>query len=309
MKQVENVEITCLVDNNVDLLLPSTEVARRPTMAENWYAKPLIGEHGFCALLTTTEANGSKHMLMLDSGLDPFASSYNAEVLALDLSRCESVISSHGHVDHTGGLVSVSRKLAKKIPIAFHPEAFRNRMVKFPDGRTINLPAPSKSQLADSGYEIVEAKSRSLWMNDTTLVTGEIPRINDFESGFPNHFSDVDGKLEADPLIMDDQAVVVSVKDKGLVILTGCGHAGIINTVEYAKEIGGEDKVHAVVGGLHLSGRLFESRIGRTSDELERLKPRYVVPCHCSGFNATIEIAKKMPDGFIQNSVGTTYVF
>jgi 7,8-dihydropterin-6-yl-methyl-4-(beta-D-ribofuranosyl)aminobenzene 5'-phosphate synthase len=101
----------------------------------------------------------------------------------------------------------------------------------------------------------------------------------------------------------------VNVKDKGLVILTGCGHAGIINTLNYAKELADEDRIYAVIGGMHLSGGLFEPIIPITVEELEKLKPRYVVPCHCSGLKAVTEIARKMPDAFIQNSVGTNYIF
>ncbi len=147
-------------------------------------------------------------------------------------------------------------------------------------------------------------------MDDTVLVTGEIPRTNNFEKGFPSHYSEIEnGEMEADPLIKDDQAIIVNVKDKGLVILTGCGHAGIINTLNYAKELADEDRIYAVIGGMHLSGGLFEPIIPITVEELEKLKPRYVVPCHCSGLKAVTEIARKMPDAFIQNSVGTNYIF
>ncbi|MGI0028776.1 MAG: MBL fold metallo-hydrolase [Nitrososphaera sp.] len=311
MKEVEKVEITCLVDNNVDVLLPNTDVARRPVLAKNWYEQPLIAEHGFCAALTI-HIDGVKHRLVLDSGLDPLAASHNTNVLDFDLSRCELLISSHGHVDHAGGLLSLRNKMNQKqnIPLVLHEDAFRNRLVKFQDGRTINLPAPNKSFLTEAGYEIVEKNSDSLWINDRVLVTGEIPRANSFEKGFPNHYSEVDdGKIEADPLINDDQAIILSVKDKGLVIITGCGHAGIINTLNYAKDLTGEDRIYAVLGGMHLSGGLFEPIIPRTIEELERLKPKFVVPCHCSGLKAVSEIARKMPDAFIQNSVGTNYIF
>jgi 7,8-dihydropterin-6-yl-methyl-4-(beta-D-ribofuranosyl)aminobenzene 5'-phosphate synthase len=198
----------------------------------------------------------------------------------------------------------------QRIPLVIHEHAFRNRLVKFQDGRTINLPAPSRSLLMDAGYEIFEKNSHSLWIDDTVLVTGEIPRTNNFEKGFPSHYSEIkNGEMEADPLIKDDQAIIVNVKDKGLVILTGCGHAGIINTLNYAKELAGEDRIYAVIGGMHLSGGLFEPIIPITVEELEKLKPRYVVPCHCSGLKAVTEIARKMPDAFIQNSVGTNYIF
>jgi 7,8-dihydropterin-6-yl-methyl-4-(beta-D-ribofuranosyl)aminobenzene 5'-phosphate synthase len=194
--------------------------------------------------------------------------------------------------------------------IVLHEDAFRNRLVKFQDGRTINLPAPQRSLLTNAGYEIIENHSPSLWIDDRVLVTGEIPRTNSFEKGFPNHYSEIDeGKMEADPLIKDDQAIILTVKNKGLVIITGCGHAGIINTINYAKELTGEDRIYCLLGGMHLSGGLFESIIGRTVEELERLKPKFIVPCHCSGLKAMIEISRKMPDAFIQNSVGTNYIF
>jgi 7,8-dihydropterin-6-yl-methyl-4-(beta-D-ribofuranosyl)aminobenzene 5'-phosphate synthase len=312
LREVERLEVTCLVDNTVDLLLPNTEVARRPVLARNWYKQPLVAEHGFCAVLTL-HLDGMKHRLSLDSGLDPFAAGYNADVLELDLSYCESLISSHGHIDHAGGLLNLRKKINSEqgIPLVLHEDAFRNRLVKFQDGRTIDLPAPDRSILTNAGFRIIEKNSPSLWIGDRVLVTGEIPRTNSFEKGFPNHYSLVEeeGKMEPDPLIKDDQAIILTVKDKGLVIITGCGHAGIINTLNYAKELAGEDRIYAVLGGMHLSGGLFEQIIPRTVEELEELKPRFVVPCHCSGLKAMNEIARKMPNAFIQNSVGTNYIF
>jgi 7,8-dihydropterin-6-yl-methyl-4-(beta-D-ribofuranosyl)aminobenzene 5'-phosphate synthase len=312
LREVERLEVTCLVDNTVDLLLPNTEVARRPVLARNWYKQPLVAEHGFCAVLTL-HLDGLKRSLSLDSGLDPFAACHNADVLELDLSYCESLISSHGHIDHAGGLLNLRKKINSEqgIPLVLHEDAFRNRLVKFQDGRTIDLPAPDRSILTNAGYRIIEKNSPSLWIGDRVLVTGEIPRTNSFEKGFPNHYSLVEeeGKMEPDPLIKDDQAIILKVKDKGLVIITGCGHAGIINTLNYAKELAGEDRIYAVLGGMHLSGGLFEQIIPRTVEELEELKPRFVVPCHCSGLKAMSEIARKMPKAFIQNSVGTNYIF
>lgn len=312
LKEVEKVEVTCLVDNNVDVVLPNTEVARRPVLTRNWYEEPLIAEHGFCAALTLHIEEGVKHRLLLDSGLDALAASHNADVLSFDLSNCESLISSHGHIDHAGGLLNLRKKMntVQRIPLVLHEDAFRNRLVKFQDGRAVNLPAPDRSLLTNAGYEIIEKHSPSLWIEDRVLTTGEIPRTNNFEKGFPNHYSEIEeGKMEADPLIKDDQAIILTVKDKGLVVITGCGHAGIINTLNYAKELTGEDRIFSVVGGMHLSGGLFEPIIPTTLQELEKLKPKFVIPCHCSGLKAMTEIARKMPSAFIQNSVGTNYVF
>ena len=144
------------------------------------------------------------------------------------------------------------------------------------------MPSPNKSDLIQAGYYLVEKQSPSLWVEDSILVTGEIPRTNDFEKGFPNHYSEIDGKMENDQLIKDDQAIILKVKDKGLVVITGCAHAGIINIINYAKELSGEDRIYTVIGGMHLTGGIFEPLIPKTINELKRMNPRILIPCHCS---------------------------
>jgi 7,8-dihydropterin-6-yl-methyl-4-(beta-D-ribofuranosyl)aminobenzene 5'-phosphate synthase len=235
LKEINRAEVTCLVDNNVDVLLPSTKVAYRPPLDENWFAHPLMAEHGFSAAIKL-EVNGTERRILFDSGLDPLTASHNAGVLGLDLSSCELVVSSHGHIDHAGGLMNIRKKMnekkqQQKIPLVLHEDAFRNRLVKFRDDRMINLPAPNRANLIEAGYDLVEKQSQSLWIEDRILVTGEIPRANDFEKGFPIHYSEIDGKMENDPLIKDDQALILNIKDKGLVIISGCAHAGIINII------------------------------------------------------------------------------
>ena len=198
LKSVENAKITCLVDNNVDILLPNAGIASRPSIGQRWFEHPLIAEHGFSVALKL-EINGTVHTILFDSGLDSLAAAHNSDVLGFDLSLCEFVISSHGHIDHAGGLLNIRNRMSREqsIPLLFHEDAFRKRVVKFHDGRIINLPEPNKSVLTKAGYSIVERESPSLWLGDTVLVTGEIPRINGFEKGFPNHYLEVDGKMES----------------------------------------------------------------------------------------------------------------
>ena len=109
LKEIEKVEVTCLVDNCVDLLLSNTQIVHRPSATESWYERPAIAEHGFSVAITF-ETNGKRHRILFDSGLSPFAATYNSEVLNFDLSYCEAVISSHGHIDHTGGLLNIRKK-------------------------------------------------------------------------------------------------------------------------------------------------------------------------------------------------------
>jgi 7,8-dihydropterin-6-yl-methyl-4-(beta-D-ribofuranosyl)aminobenzene 5'-phosphate synthase len=129
-----------------------------------------------------------------------------------------------------------------------------------------------------------------------------------FEKGMPGAEAKIGGKWVVDPF-HDDQGVIVSVKNKGLVVFGGCSHAGIINTVEYAKKITGIEKVHAVLGGFHLTGPLIDPIIPLTIDGMKRISPAYVIPMHCTGWKAINQFAKEMPASFILNTVGTTYVF
>jgi len=138
-------------------------------------------------------------------------------------------------------------------------------------------------------------------------ITGEIPRKTSFETGYPQHKAFVSGSWISDTLIMDERAVVINIKGKGLVVLSGCAHAGIINTVKYAQQISGTERVYAVLGGFHLAGKTFENRIQPTIEELQRINPQLIVPSHCTGWKAMCAIAKTLFEAFVWNSVGTLY--
>ena len=143
----------------------------------------------------------------------------------------------------------------------------------------------------------------------TILVSGEIPRITEFETGFPYHYTKRNGQWEHDPVIEDDQCLIVNVRGKGLVIMTGCGHSGIINTIRYAQTLTGIQSIYAVLGGFHLTGGIFEKIIPATIAELQEIKPTYLMPGHCTGWAAIQQIAHNMRDAFIPNNVGTTLIF
>jgi 7,8-dihydropterin-6-yl-methyl-4-(beta-D-ribofuranosyl)aminobenzene 5'-phosphate synthase len=138
------------------------------------------------------------------------------------------------------------------------------------------------------------------------LVSGEVSRTTSFEKGFPIHYAHREGTWVHDPLIMDDQCAILNVHDKGLVIVTGCGHSGIINIIKHARKLTGIEKIYAVIGGFHLSGKIFEPIIPDTISALKEIAPAVVVPGHCTGWIAQHKIAREMPDAFIPNSVGTT---
>ena len=191
------------------------------------------------------------------------------------------------------------------MPLLLHPDAFLERKLLLPDGHEVRLPTLDRNVLSHEGIEFIEERGASYLMGGLVAVTGQIDRSTSFETGFPIHYARVDGRWQQDPLIHDDQALVLHVKDKGLVVLTGCGHAGVINTIRHAQKLSGVQKLYAVIGGFHLTGALFERIIPPTVAALKELSPALIVPAHCTGWKAIHAIARELPQAFVPNSVGT----
>jgi 7,8-dihydropterin-6-yl-methyl-4-(beta-D-ribofuranosyl)aminobenzene 5'-phosphate synthase len=255
-----------------------------------------------------TRGNTSESLLF-DAGLSKKGLIHNMDVLEVKPKELHTIVLSHGHADHTQGLMGMVERLGeRKMPLLLHPDAFLERKVIFPDGHEINLPPPDRRLLSQDGVEFIEERGPSYLLGGLVLVTGQIHRSTDFETGFPIHHAYVEGRWQPDPFIHDDQAVVLHVKGKGLVILTGCGHAGAINTIRQAQDLAGVEKIHAVIGGFHLSGALFEPIIPPTVAALKQLNPELIVPAHCTGWKAIHAVARELPGAFVQNSVGTRFV-
>jgi 7,8-dihydropterin-6-yl-methyl-4-(beta-D-ribofuranosyl)aminobenzene 5'-phosphate synthase len=193
------------------------------------------------------------------------------------------------------------------MPVYLHPEAWTRRRIAIPGRDPFEIPTPSKNAIRGAGFEIIEEKQPSFVLDGSLLITGEVDRTTDFEKGFPIHQARRNGDWQPDPLILDDQATILNVRDRGLVILTGCGHAGIVNIVRYARKLTGVDSVYAVLGGFHLNGPLFEPIIPNVLDALDEFRPEVIVPAHCTGWRAVHAIAARFPNAFIQNSVGTRF--
>jgi 7,8-dihydropterin-6-yl-methyl-4-(beta-D-ribofuranosyl)aminobenzene 5'-phosphate synthase len=309
LRETERVEILTLVDNTVDLLLENSEhVVRAPRIRNGVLAPPLLAEHGFSALIRVTDA-GETHAILLDAGLTEETLLINADRLGIDFGEVEAIVISHGHIDHIRALIPALERLRPGIPIVIHPHAFAPRVIKIPDGTEFRMPPLDPDALERAGARIVRRKEPSLLAGDRVLVTGEIPRVTEFEFGFPVQYAIIDGEEQPDPLTPDDQAIAVLVKGKGLVVISGCAHAGIINTVKYARQLTGSAKLHAIIGGFHLAGPLYESVIEPTVAALRESNPDFVIPTHCTGWKAIHEFARSMPDAFIQNSVGTRVMF
>lgn len=321
LEPVDAVTLTSLVDNVSDFLLLDQGPARRagvfasaqaPRMKEPFFEQgetvdALRAEHGFSMLVTVHQGQERSH-IVFDAGMSPDTMAGNMRRLGLDAAAVEVVVLSHGHSDHTTGLDGFVRAVGRpNIPVVVHPLLWTRRRLAVPGIEPIELPTLSKRALEGAGFDVVEALRPSLLFKNSVLITGEVARSTDFETGMPFHEGDFGRGWEPDPLILDDQALIVHVRDAGLVVLTGCGHAGIVNIARYAQRLTGVERVHAVFGGFHLSGPLFAPIVGPTVDALAALAPDVVVPAHCTGRTATNAIAGALPDAFIQNSVGTRY--
>ena len=323
LEPIDSLSVTTLVDNMTDLLLLDHGPAKRAPLAVSAYPEVparflegertgdlLRAEHGFSCLVTMTKADRTTRILF-DAGVTPDGLIENMRRLELSPRDIDIILLSHGHWDHTTGMDGLVSELggSAQVPVLIHPEFWNRRRVVIPGRDPIRLPTTSKPALEGAGFEIVEQGQPSFLLDGSLLVTGEVDRTTEFEQGFPIHQAQRNGDWQPDPLILDDQALVTHVRGQGLVILTGCGHSGIVNIVRYVRKLTGEDSIHAIIGGFHLGGPLFEHIIAPTCDAMDEFSPDYLVPCHCTGWRAIHALAARFPDAFIQNSVGTRFEF
>jgi 7,8-dihydropterin-6-yl-methyl-4-(beta-D-ribofuranosyl)aminobenzene 5'-phosphate synthase len=320
LEPVDEVVVTMLMDNSFDGLMGDMGPARRaplprlPTLPapqfEEGHTYPgLIAEHGFSALVTVRRRERS-HTLLFDTGISPDGVATNAERLEVDGAAIEAVVLSHGHLDHAGGFIGLARhRHGKSLPLTVHPLVWTRRRFAVPGQPAWELPTLSRSALEGEGFTVIERRQPSLLLDGSVLITGEVDRTTDFERGLPFHEARRNGGWEPDPLILDEQALVVDVRGRGLVVLTGCGHAGPVNIARHTLRLTGTDRLHAMLGGFHLTGPAFEPIIEPTVAAFEKLAPDVLVPAHCTGWKAQMRFASALPDAFIPNAVGTSYTF
>ncbi len=309
LQPVDKVEVLILVDNYVDLLLSGDTRVQRPALASSGLipSETFMAEHGL-SLLVTVFANGTSHQVLLDTGYNGAPMRHNARLLGRDLREIEALVISHGHMDHTGGF-RVLLDMVGRIPtVVLHPTAFAQRYLEIPAVPRLTFPTLlHRDDLVRAAGSLVEAMGPTPLADGAVVVTGQVPRMIDFEQGFPGATREQDGAT-VDDRIEDDQSLVINLRHKGLVVVSGCAHAGIVNSVRYAQELAGESRVHAVIGGFHLTGPAMEPRIDPTVQELRAIGPEVIVPMHCTGAAAIRRFADAFPDEFVLSSVGTSIV-
>jgi 7,8-dihydropterin-6-yl-methyl-4-(beta-D-ribofuranosyl)aminobenzene 5'-phosphate synthase len=320
--QTQDVAITILVDNRADLIVKSSDDVTRFT------DQPLLAEHGFAALVDLREA-GVK--ILWDAGMGPDTLLENMRRMEMDPSPIGKIALSHGHGDHTAAMTQVIKCIVpppaprkwdkdvpmadilryvqpRRVPLIAHPAAFRERWGIRRDGTKVGPGCPPpRAEWEAAGADVVVSEG-PYELGPGCWTTGTVPRRSFEGAGASSTRAYRAGDQFLPDGLEDDQAVVINVADKGLVVLAGCAHAGIVNTVRHAQQISGQDRVWAILGGFHLAPAS-EDDIARTIDAIAALGPQVVSPMHCTGFRAISQFARRMPEAFVLGVVGTTYLF
>ena len=294
LEPVDRVEITILVDNFIDVTLKSSPGVSRIRDREIY--ESLLAEHGLSLLLEITH-QGKRSSFLLDTGSSKLVIRHNAEKMGIHLKGLRGIFLSHNHSDHTTGLETVLA-MTGPVPVFIHPYGFYTKWLKSRPSRL------DKDHLADLGA-MWQAKEGPQLMAPFLLTSGSIPRTTDFEEmiGISDRKVEKDGVMETEAFL-DDGALILRIENKGLVILTGCAHSGIINTINYGQTLGGNAKIYAIIGGFHLT-QASPQRMTKTIQALREKDIHYLVPLHCTGFEAMAAIWQAFPEKFIIPSVGT----
>jgi 7,8-dihydropterin-6-yl-methyl-4-(beta-D-ribofuranosyl)aminobenzene 5'-phosphate synthase len=327
---VDRLVMTCVVDNVYDIFAKGgrldTITVQRTALARG---NSLLAEHGLAYHLESTRGSEQREIL-LDFALTERNLLNNYAVLKVEPSRADGLILSHGHADHYGALPDLARlaqgKLRPNLTLyAGGEDTFCRRVVMMPGGPV------EGGQLDRSGLEALGLKV-SLVKQPTVVAgqgftSGQIARLTDFEkppaaarlAAGPmdsacsvSHFGT--SQVEAKPgdlvpdLFQGEHATAYHVKNRGLVIITSCGHAGVINSVRQVQKVTGIDKVHAIVGGFHLAPAPDEI-VAKTVDAFRQIDPDYVIPMHCTGINTILAVHQAMPKKLVMPSTGTRVVF
>jgi len=299
----ERIEVTVLVDNYIDIFIPSTEMAAYPVPGKG---SMLWAEQGL-SLWIEIWNQGEKTSLLYDFGRSEQVLLHNIDLLGLDFSGLDFLVLSHGHVDHYGCLLPVLQKTGQGCRLFFHPKAVgRKRFVLKKDG-TYAGPWDIDKRVVEQFGSRIEMNAAPSTIMPGVHLSGQIERINDFELGMPNAMVEIEGKRVHDE-IEDDQAIFIELGNEKLVVLTGCCHAGAVNTLEKARKQFPDKKVHALLGGLHLNSA-GDTQMEKTMKYLSQTAVENIAAFHCTGYHAQRILMENFRDQWIPTTVGAKITF
>jgi len=271
---------------------------RITTLSENTANYGFLAEWGLSILV---EVEGVR--ILMDTGLS-FSAVHNAQSMGIDLSTIDYVVLSHGHADHTGGLCDVL-KIKGEVEVIAHPDIWTSKYTRRDmkaQEQYIGIPF-SREDLESQGARFKLARE-PVHITEQIITTGEIPMFSGYEEIETNLFVKEAGKLRPDPLA-DDLALILDT-DFGLVLILGCAHRGIINTVRHAQNLTGKEQVYATIGGTHLL-RTSDQRLEKTIADLREIGIQRLGVSHCTGFRASARLAQEFEDIFFMNNAGTRF--
>jgi 7,8-dihydropterin-6-yl-methyl-4-(beta-D-ribofuranosyl)aminobenzene 5'-phosphate synthase len=299
--EVDSVDVSILVDNVSDSLssVPSFVETEFAGLGRRRGAAWVLGgaclccaAHGLSCLLTIRRGDTVRTVLF-DTGPEDGVFEQNVSRLGVDVGPVEAIVLSHGHWDHGGAMLRAlqmirDRNGGRKVACYMHPDMFRSRGSKLPDGSFRPMEdVPSAAALEMQGGRVISTREPQLAAGDSVYVSGEIPRNSGFEPGLPGqHRRTLDGKgWEPDEMLWDERFLAFNVRGKGLVVLSACSHAGVVNVLNHARACFPATKLHAVLGGLHLAG-INERIIPQTVAALRGLDLDVIAAGHCTGWRA-----------------------
>jgi 7,8-dihydropterin-6-yl-methyl-4-(beta-D-ribofuranosyl)aminobenzene 5'-phosphate synthase len=306
--EADKIVITVITDNLADALRFDEKIAKRHTPVTNPLDDAFHAEHGLAYHIETV-IDGKAHSCLYDFATDPKGVVRNLNLLKINLQQVEALGLSHDHWDHEAALVEVLKakrqEFAKEIPLYVGEQFFAGTYSKRPGG-LIKANLLKREDVEALGFvRIVDVKG-PIAIIPGAYLPGRIDRVTDYEKFNPTLVA-----KKGDEFVVDtfpgEQAVIMRAKGKGLVVLSSCAHRGIVNTVKHAQKMTGVEKVHAVIGGCHLVNAKPEL-ILKTVADIKAINPDYIVPTHCTGFEAITAFAREMPDKFILNTAGTRYI-
>lgn len=265
------------------------------TLSENTANYGFLAEWGLSILV---EVDGTR--ILVDTGLS-FSAVHNAQLLEIDLSTIDRIMLSHGHTDHTGGLREVLRRRGE-VEVITHPDMWAIKYTRRnqEEERYIGIPF-SREEMESLGARFNLVKE-PVHITDRVMTTGEIPMTSGYEEIDKNLFVKEGGRLQPDRLA-DDLALVIDT-DFGLVVILGCAHRGIVNTLRHAQNLTGKEPVYAAIGGTHLF-RASDERVEKTIADLREMGIQRLGVSHCTGFHASARLAQEFGDIFFLNNAGT----
>jgi 7,8-dihydropterin-6-yl-methyl-4-(beta-D-ribofuranosyl)aminobenzene 5'-phosphate synthase len=323
IQAVDKVEMHVIIDNATDSL------SSIPAQAESEFAylartgmRELAGDSLCCAChglsyLITAHRGGLHHTVLFDSGPEEYAFERNCTRLGINMGAVESIVLSHGHWDHGGGMLKALELTRVKngnrpVPYFAHPGMFRSRARKLPNGEILPMKdVPSIGILTDRGAQVVNTRAAQMLLDGMFHLSGEIPRVTPFERGLADHYQRTEDGSDwtPDPWLTDERFLAANIVGKGLVIFTACSHAGVINVLTHARACFSDVPLYAVAGGFHLAGSN-EPIIPETVEAMKDFGLSVIAAGHCTGWRAVTAFTNVFGEAIVNPSVvGKRYTF